>query len=325
MKARSKELLDRSIAATLAAIEIYNKPDFLYRGEAFAVLAVNGWELLLKAKWLHDHSNNMRSLFIKDNSKGAVAKKGKRRKIKLSRSGNPLTYSIDYLAKKLVEKGALDKSILANIQLLLEIRDTAIHFYHQTGRLQVDLQRIGAASLENFVILTKQWFNQSLSKYNFYLMPLSFMAAPSQMRAVLLNEEEKKFLNYVKTLESNTEAVNSNYAVTINIEVAFNKSKVKNALDVRITNDPKATAVRLTDEQVREKYPWSYLQLTAECRKRYSDFKAIDKYHKIRKLLINDKRYCHTRKLDPENPKSAKQDFYNPNIFNEFDKHYQKT
>lgn len=51
MKARSKELLDRAVAATVAAIEIYNKPDFLYREESFAVMAINGWELLLKAKW----------------------------------------------------------------------------------------------------------------------------------------------------------------------------------------------------------------------------------------------------------------------------------
>ena len=36
MKARSKELLVRAVAATVAAIEIYNKPDFLYREEAFA-------------------------------------------------------------------------------------------------------------------------------------------------------------------------------------------------------------------------------------------------------------------------------------------------
>jgi hypothetical protein len=30
MKSRSKELLDRPVAATVAAVEIYNKPDFLY-------------------------------------------------------------------------------------------------------------------------------------------------------------------------------------------------------------------------------------------------------------------------------------------------------
>jgi hypothetical protein len=61
MKARSKQLVDRAIAATVAAIEIYNKPDFQYRNETFAVLAVNGWELLFKAKWLVDHNNDIRA------------------------------------------------------------------------------------------------------------------------------------------------------------------------------------------------------------------------------------------------------------------------
>lgn len=32
MKSRSSELLDKSTSAMIAAIEIYNKPDFLYRG-----------------------------------------------------------------------------------------------------------------------------------------------------------------------------------------------------------------------------------------------------------------------------------------------------
>ena len=39
-----------AIAATVGAIEIYNKPDFPYRSETFCILAINGWELLLKAK-----------------------------------------------------------------------------------------------------------------------------------------------------------------------------------------------------------------------------------------------------------------------------------
>ena len=62
MKARSKALLEKTIAATLAAIEIDNKPDFRYLEEAFAVLAINGWELLLKAKWLADHGNDLATL-----------------------------------------------------------------------------------------------------------------------------------------------------------------------------------------------------------------------------------------------------------------------
>ena len=48
----SKELLEKSVQAALSAIEIYNKPDFRYREEVFAILMCNSWELLLKAKAL---------------------------------------------------------------------------------------------------------------------------------------------------------------------------------------------------------------------------------------------------------------------------------
>ena len=43
-----KSLLDKSLAAAVSAIEVYNKPDFKYREETFAILMVNAWELLLK-------------------------------------------------------------------------------------------------------------------------------------------------------------------------------------------------------------------------------------------------------------------------------------
>ena len=64
MKSKSNELLDKSISAMIAAIEVYNKPDFLYRGETFSILAINSWELLLKAKYLKDNHNKMRSLYV---------------------------------------------------------------------------------------------------------------------------------------------------------------------------------------------------------------------------------------------------------------------
>jgi hypothetical protein len=54
MKTRNKAMLDKSLAAMISAIEIYNKPDFKYREETFLVLCINSWELLLKAK---EHAN----------------------------------------------------------------------------------------------------------------------------------------------------------------------------------------------------------------------------------------------------------------------------
>jgi hypothetical protein len=50
--ALSDELAHKSVLAAISAIEIYNKPHFLYREKAFALLMANAWELLLKAKWV---------------------------------------------------------------------------------------------------------------------------------------------------------------------------------------------------------------------------------------------------------------------------------
>ena len=103
MKSRSKELLDRAIAAMVAAIEIYNKPGFPYRTESFAILAINGWELLFKAKWLADNRNRASSLYVYETRENADGKKSKKKYVKRTDAGNPFTHSLSYLAKKLVE------------------------------------------------------------------------------------------------------------------------------------------------------------------------------------------------------------------------------
>ena len=52
MRSRARQMLDKSVSSMLSAIEIYNKPNFLYREELFTILIVNAWELFLKSKIL---------------------------------------------------------------------------------------------------------------------------------------------------------------------------------------------------------------------------------------------------------------------------------
>lgn len=99
MKSRSNELLDKSIAAMIAAIEIYNKPDFMYRGETFSILAINSWELLLKAKYLKDNHNKMRSLYVMEPITNKDGSKSKKKKVKTTRSGNPFTIQLSLLRR----------------------------------------------------------------------------------------------------------------------------------------------------------------------------------------------------------------------------------
>lgn len=155
-------------------------------------------------------------------------------------------------------------------------------------------------------------------------MPLSFIALPQQAEAVVLNHEEKRFLAFVESLEPTNDDAASPYSVTVNIDIKFTRSKAKDALGVQVTENPNAPEVRLTEKQIRERYPWDYDRLTQECQKRYADFKVDKRYHEIRKALLKDKRFGDVRYLDPGNPRSSKKPFFNPNIMPELDKHFTK-
>ncbi len=95
----------------------------------------------------------------------------------------------------------------------------------------------------------------------------------------------------------------------------------KSARDVRLSSSPKALPV-VDEKDIKKFYPYDYRQLTAKLKSRYADFKENQKYHNLRKKLKDKKEFCFSRKLDPDNPKSSKKDFYSENIIKEFDKHY---
>ena len=209
---------------------------------------------------------------------------------------------------------------------MIEYRNSSVHFYNSSRDFAKKLQEIGAASLENFVLLAKEWFDRDLSEFNFYLMPLSFVDLPTQTKAIVSNREERNFLNYVKDLEAKADETDSKYFVTINMDVKFLRSRTRDALGVRTTSNPNAPEVRITEMDIREEYPWSYQQLTEKCKKRYADFRCNHEYHNIRKTICGKKnqKLCNTRYLDPGNPRSSKKPFFKPDILNEFDKHYSK-
>jgi len=323
MKSRVSELVEKSVAAMVSAIEIYNKPDFKYREETFSILAINAWELLLKAKWLAENDNRMRSLYVMERRSRPNGKPYKHLKVKLTECGNPFTHNLDYLGKKLLERGLLADAAFRNIKALSEIRDSAVHFYNRHSLFALRLQEVGSASVKNFVKASQVWFDVDLTEFNFYLMPLAFLAPERSVKAASLSREERNLASYIASLEAANDA-SDGYAVSVNVEIRFLRSKAGDALNVQITNDPSAPKLHLTEEQIKEKYPLNFASLTEECRKRYTNFLVNQKYHDIRKPLKLDKKYCLVRRLDPDNPKSAKQEWYSRAVFTELDKHYQK-
>jgi len=321
VKSRAKELVEKAVGAMVSAIEIYNKPDFKYREETFAILAINAWELLVKAQWLQRNNNKVRALYVREKGTKKDGTPYVRPRIKTTASGNPFTHSLDYLAKKLVEEGDLSEAALKNLDALREIRDSSVHFYNNNNVFALQLQEVGSAAVKNWVIASRSWFEVDLSKFNFYLMPLAFLHSEHAATGLILNKEERNVAEYIRNLDAVNDPQGP-YSVTVNVDVIFSRSKATDALSVQLSREPDAMKVQLTEQQFKDRYPLTYRDLTKGCRARYSDFKENSKYHKIREPLKADPKYCRVRRLDPDNPKSTGKDWYSRAVFAVFDQHY---
>lgn len=114
------------------------------------------------------------------------------------------------------------------------------------------------------------------------------------------------------------------FNVALRVELRFVRTTAPDAVLIRVTNDPNAPAVQLSEEDIRQRWPWDYSKLCTELRGRYSDFLQNQKFHVIRKPLESDPRYCHSRFLDPGKQKGMKKLFYSANIVPCFDPHYTR-
>jgi hypothetical protein len=317
----SGELSQKSVQAAISAIEIYNKPNFSYREEAFALLMTNAWELLLKAKWVLDHQETPDCLHVLiDDKKGGMTPK-------LNRSGNPLSMGLIHLAVRLKDdaNSGLERACHDNVLALIEIRDNAAHFLNKDLYLGRRVLEIGTASLRNYLHLSTEWFQLDLSMYNFFLMPLSFyhgFEAVEPATRAAYPEQVRKLLDYLDTLERTDEEDGGTQHVALRIETKFVRAKDATAISFQWTDNPKAPLIAVREEDFLKNYPLTYRKLTDTLKRRYSNFLENNNYHKIRKEYEKEKKYCIQRLLDPNNPRSARQRFFNPNILQEFDKHY---
>lgn len=327
-RSRAEQFLHKSVSAMIAAIEIYNKPDFKYREETFSILALNAWELLFKAKILASKKNKLRELYEYQKIKRKDGTTSKKNYIKRNRAGNPMTISIGKAIAKIENEGLgkIDPAIKANLDALIEIRDNSIHLINISSDLSKAVQEIGTATLQNFICIIKEWFNYDLSQYNFYLMPLAFFREHDTVSTIALTPEQTNIAKYFTSLFRTQDNFSSKkgYAVTLELNVKLKRSSLPTAARLILGNNPSAIPVTLSEEDIRDRYPWDYKVLTERLSERYVDFKVNQKYHSIRKDLLDDKQYAMLRFLDPGNPKSAKKYFFSTNIINEFDKHYKR-
>lgn len=306
----------------LSAIEIYNKPNFSYREETFAVLAVNAWELLLKAYILRKNRYKLQAVYVMEpvtNKNGTLSKK--RRKPKLNRCGNPMSISIFDCLNILDNKKVLPKKLKNNIESIIELRDNSVHFVNLLP-LSKQIQELGFACIKNYISAIKLWeLDIDISRYNLYLMPLAYVDEKVTIESVI-TEDNKNYVSFIKQLLESENEDNSDFDIAISIDIDFKKGNSFEAIGVKYSED--GTAITLTEEQILQRFPWSYKEVVARCRERYLDFKQDTKFNAFIREIKETPKLCTHRKLYVGNSKSPKTVYYSTNVLNFFDKRYTK-
>jgi hypothetical protein len=311
MSSPSLELLENSINAALASIEIYNKPNFKYREQTFTILNVNAWELLLKAKIVKDASEDISSLYIQRQEGN----------YKTNRSGNFLTIEIMGALNKL----ALEIPVAENIKALVEIRDTVTHFYRDDA-IEYVVFSLGVASLKNYQSLIKHWFNKSLTEFNFHILPLAFSYDFRTLAMLDLAGKPDAIANIIRMVTKSHEDIDSSddfhFVCEVTTEIKSAKKFMGEAdFTTMIDTEAKSgSAIYIKTQNPHDRYPLSYKKLVEKVKEQRSDVKLADiqKIIKQSDLKKNEKYagFIFTNKVHEDRYKEKGELHYATSIYN---------
>jgi hypothetical protein len=151
-----KRLSSNSMAAMLAAVEIYNKPQMTYRDEVTVIAIVNAWELALKAALRQKN----RSIFY-------PKKRGERYR----------SLSLDDCLNRISSYGLWPAefdgpAFTANLRALSRYRDSSIHLYNAQGLGSI-IYPFLQQNILNYRDFMLEKFNRDLAEHmTWQLLPL---------------------------------------------------------------------------------------------------------------------------------------------------------
>lgn len=325
-------LLNNSIAAYFAAIEIHNKPNIPYRYETVTLLIMNAWELALKAY---------------------VRKYLKRKRI-FEKNGHTISIdkALSYVTEDINSKVPNSfEAVKRNIEEIEKYRNGTAHFY--CDQLEPYIFMLVARSALNYVDFIKAYFSKDImADDGLFIIPLGFKLpfrpedflsgnaakyadSPESLefiRSIVktvqeLSEagiEDSIVLGFDIYLESVKKAKNSDLLAAITsieeADVTFGKvSRVK------FSDDPGAAIVNMSDEEFRKIWKYSFQDVVDWCRKNITGFKQSRLFYDIKKQVEGDINCAYRRKLDSHNAKSPSQIFYTDKALSEIKKEYIKN
>lgn len=273
----SKRMARAAIAALLAAVEIYNKPTVNYREQTFAMLIINAWEVLLKARIVQQNDNNLSSIKDKDRA--------------------DFTMSLSNVLSKV----DIPADVRRNIEALNSVRNEAVHMGIVPQDLQSIIFSIGTSGVQNFINFVSEWFSEPVPIS--YLLPVGFIGH-AQVANISQNKKQRALLQRLIDIVESASSDRSEYTVAMHMDIQVNPVE-KGGFNIHPTLDPSAISVQYKIEDIMKKYPQSYDEIRKMCRERYRDFSDNRRFKKLMKEVIKeDMRYSFARRYNPKNPQS---------------------
>ncbi len=323
-------LLNNSIAAYFAAIEIHNKPNISYRYETVTLLMMNAWELLLKA-------------FVKKYvKKQSIYTDRERHTISLAKA---IIHTENYI--NTIEPKSFS-AIKENILLIEQYRNNVVHFYNE--QLEPYIFMLTAKAVLNFVEFIRNYFGKDImADEGLFILPLGFKL-PFKPEAFLTtkaanslaSEESKQFVSkMVKIIsELNVNGIEDTIVVGFNIYLE-NVKKMKNAdilaaitstdladasftkiQKVQLVHDSNATKVHLSDDEVMNGFPLTYADVCQKCKEQIGGFKQSTHFNEIMREIKKISGFSYTRKLDPNSKKTTEKVFYTKEVIDEIQRRF---
>lgn len=268
------KLIERSLDGFTLALEVYNRPSMKNRVEAFTIMMVNAWELLLKAELLK--SNGHSSIFYNEN-----------RSISIS----------DALKKRLQENDPVRK----NIETLIELRDQAIHLL--IPELQSQLSRLFQATVLNYQSRYKnEMGNSPLSGQSVGMLSL-VIDGPETEVAVIQSQygdiTAGVVNKFIKSFSKSSSEYNSNeFSIPIEYKLALVKRKDKSDVSLSVGEDGDKAIIIHKTVDLDVSHPYHTKEAIREINRLQSKidiksgtFQAVLFKHQIKKNKKSDMHY----------------------------------
>lgn len=329
------ELITKAKESALLAVEVYNKPAISFKTGAYITLMIISWTALFHAYFLR---KRIKPYFKKGTRYDKVTEVIGNRSVKEYK-----WWDINKCIKEYFKNNNTPER--KNLEFFVPLRNMTEH------RNLPDLDSNVFGECQSLILnfdsfLEKEFGRKYMLRQNLS-HALQFSFSENNLMKYHSSELKKKGLKHIVdfiksyrgSLSPNTfQSDKYSYKIVL-IKVSNHSSR--NALPLKFVNYnelsedakqklqeigiviTKEKEIKIPEDRLLIEYKLEYKDLCKELKKRCTNFKVNQDFYVYRKQIIDkNKSLVYSRKLDPDNPKSQKKDFYHPNILKEFAKYY---